>query len=124
MKILEKSKIDGKLATLIMPFNKLLFPKESPKAYEKLSVNISANLLGTGGAATPSGIDAMSLMKSKKNKIMLVALNSLSLQLIPTTVIAMRATKGAIVNIILASLIATFFTTAIGAILVKVLIKK
>ncbi len=124
MKILEKCGIDRKLGKLINPISKKLFPKENAKVYEKLNLNISANLLGTGGAATPSGIETVGLMKSKKNKIMLVTVNALSIQLIPTTVISMRALKGAGVNILLPSLIATLVTTTIGVILVKLLVKE
>ncbi len=124
MKILEKSGAERWLGRLIKPFTKRLFPKENDEVYEKLNVNISANLLGMGGAATPSGIEATHLMKSKKNKIMLVTVNALSIQLIPTTVISMRALKGASVNILLPCLIATLVTTTIGVILVKLLVKE
>ncbi len=124
MKILEKSGVEKRLGHLIKPLTKKLFPKENDKVYEKLNVNIAANLLGTGGAATPSGIEATHLMKSKKNKILLVTVNALSIQLIPTTVISMRALKGASINVILPSLIVTLVTTALGIVLVKVFVKE
>ncbi|MBQ8178735.1 MAG: hypothetical protein IJ033_06070 [Clostridia bacterium] len=124
IKILEKSKLDKSLAKLISPLNKALFPKEKKSAYAHLSLNLSTNLLGIGGASTPSGLKAMEEMTSKKNKIMLVVINSLSIQIIPTTVVAMRAAKGSAVDIILPSLLVTALTTVIGVVLVRVLVKE
>ena len=109
---------------LLLPLNKFLFPLEKEKAYEYLSVNVSSNLLGIGGASTPSGLKAMENMSSKKNKIMLVVLNSLSLQLIPTTVIAMRASGGSKIDVVLPTLLTTLITTIIGVTLVKIFVKK
>ena len=65
----------------------------------------------------------MKSMTNKKNRIMLVVLNSTSLQLIPTTVIGLRANAGGIKDIILPSLIATVLTTIIAVVLVKVFVK-
>ena len=123
-KMLEKSGISKKSQKLLLPVNKFLFPNEKEKTYEYLSINLSGNLLGIGGASTPSGLNAMENITSKKNKTMLVVINSLSIQLVPTTVIAMRSSKGAIIDIVLPSLIATIITTSIGIILVKLLVKK
>ena len=116
--------MNKKCERVLRPINNVLFPLEKEKAYEQLSINLSSNLLGIGGASTPSGLKAMQNMASKKNKIMLVVINSLSIQLIPTTVVAMRYAKGSSIDIILPSLITTFITTAIGIALVKVLVKK
>ena len=123
-KILERCGVNKKCERVLRPINNVLFPLEKEKAYEQLSINLSSNLLGIGGASTPSGLKAMQNMASKKNKIMLVVINSLSIQLIPTTVVAMRYAKGSSIDIILPSLITTFITTAIGIALVKVLVKK
>ena len=122
-KIFEKSGISRKVGKLLTPINKRLFPNENNNAYSHLSLNLSANLLGMGGAATPSGLDAMKSMTNKKNRIMLVVLNSTSLQLIPTTVIGLRANAGGIKDVILPSLIATVLTTIIAVVLVKVFVK-
>ena len=123
-KILEKGKVDGALQRALNPVNKRLFPKENEVAYKHLSVNISTNLLGIGGASTPSGILAIENMKSRKNKLMLVVMNSLSIQLIPTTVLALRAGSGGKIDVILPTLIATTFTSVLGIILVKVFVKE
>lgn len=123
LKILEKSRLDKGLAKLLKKPIGFLFSGESAEAYNYLSLNISANILGMGGAATPTGIKSMETMRLKKNKIMLVVLNATSIQLIPTTIVAMRATFGSVSDIILPSLIATIFTSVISIFLVKVFVK-
>ncbi|MBO5776175.1 MAG: hypothetical protein J6R35_02260 [Clostridia bacterium] len=122
-KILEKSGVTKKIGKGLSPINKRLFPKEKDVSYSHLSLNLSAKVLGMGGAATPSGLDAMKTMENRKNKIMLVVINSTSLQLIPTTVIALRASAGGVKDIILPSLISTIVTTVIAIILVKIFVK-
>ena len=78
-----------------------LFPemKNNEKAKEEISMNIIANILGLGNAATPLGLKAMKTMQKDNDKkdtlsnsmAMFIVLNTASLQLIPTTVIAIRA---------------------------------
>ena len=89
---------------LLKPIMKFLFPeiKGNPKAQDEISMNMVANILGLGNAATPLGLKAMeSLQKENKNKkelsnsmIMLTVLNTASIQLIPTTIIAIRSSLG------------------------------
>lgn len=89
------------VAKLIRPVTKLLFPrlKSSSPAIEKICANISANLLGVGNAATPAGIEAMNeLDKLNKNPFcasdemcIFTVINTASIQLVPTTIIALRA---------------------------------
>ena len=100
-----------------------IFPNESEKCYDYLSVNLSANMLGMGSAGTPAGIDATENMTSKKNKIMLIVINSSSVQLIPTTMIALRSSAGATTDIILPSILATIVTTLTGFALVKIFVR-
>ena len=64
-----------------------------------MSLNLSANLLGLGNAATPAGVRAAELLARRGEEglralAMLLALNNSSLQLMPTTVIALRAQAG------------------------------
>ncbi len=90
---------------LLKPVIKMLFPeiKENPKAQNEISMNMIANILGLGNAATPLGLKAMdTLQKENKNKkelsnsmIMLIVLNTASIQLVPTTIIAIRSSLGA-----------------------------
>ena len=100
MKIAMETKIIKKFTKIINPLFKILFPdiKINSQAYKHISMNIIANILGLGNAATPLGIKAMqSMQEDNKNKdsitnsmAMLIVLNTASIQIIPTTVIAIR----------------------------------
>ncbi len=105
MHIAEKSGLTDKLCLLFRPIAKLLFRGLDPqsKAFQAISMNITANLLGLGNAATPFGMEAMSQLE-RENKtpevasnhmIMFVVLNTASLQLLPTTLATMRLQHGA-----------------------------
>ena len=100
MQIAVKTSIIEKITKLLRPIIKKLFPdvNEEDEAHKQISMNIIANMMGMGNAATPSGIKAMqSLQKKNKNKkelsntmAMFIVLNTASIQIIPTTVIAIR----------------------------------
>ena len=93
-----------KIAKILKPIMKFLFPKldNNSSTYKDISMNIIANILGLGNAATPLGIKAMkSLQRDNKNKSVLtndmatfIVLNTASIQIIPTTVIAIRNSLG------------------------------
>lgn len=87
------------LARGMKPLTKKLFRAENESALEKIAVNLSANLLGMGGAATPAGISAMHLLGAEKDaeysRAMLFAVNCAGLQIFPTTVVSLRASAGA-----------------------------
>ncbi|MEF3301855.1 nucleoside recognition domain-containing protein [Paenibacillus sp. GYB003] len=100
MRIAEDSGLLGKLAKLLRPIVRLLFPdvpKDHP-AVGYIMSNMSANLLGLGNAATPMGIKAMQELQSlnpdkqtaSPAMCTLLALNTASITLIPTTLIAIR----------------------------------
>lgn len=98
MKIAEKTGLSQKLEKLLSPVIRFLFPNAGSEAKKHIAMNISANFLGMGNAATPMGIKAMqALDKENLNPLyasddmcMLVVLNTASIQLIPTTIIALR----------------------------------
>lgn len=102
LKIAEKSGAADKLQRLLSPLVKRLFPKSGEKARKYITMNMSANILGMGNAATPMGVKAMrELDEENKNPLyasdamcMLVVLNTTSFQLIPTTIIALRTAAG------------------------------
>lgn len=104
MEIAKRSGLTDILAKIFSPVLRLLFRdvKKDSDALRFMSLNISANLLGLGNAATPFGIKAMNeLNKSGKNDgvatdsmVLFVVLNTASLQLFPTTVAAYRARYG------------------------------
>jgi len=105
MEVMKRAKISEKIAKILRPAIKRLFPgtKSDSLALEAVSANVSANLLGLGNAATPLGIKAAELFSKASTKIgtatndmcMLVVMNTASIQLIPTTVAAVRAGYGA-----------------------------
>lgn len=104
MNIAEKSGLTKALAKAFSPILCFLFPeyKDKENVMGAISMNITANLLGLGNAATPFGIRAISEMsKYSTNKktagdsmIAFVVLNTASIQLIPTTIAALRRSAG------------------------------
>ncbi|MBQ3054581.1 MAG: spore maturation protein A [Oscillospiraceae bacterium] len=96
MEVMRESGLAEKLARLLSPLLKRLFPSANSDTLSHLSANVSANLLGLGNAATPAGIRAAEgLRNSPSDLTMLTVINTSSLQLIPTTVAAIRASAGA-----------------------------
>ena len=123
LKIWEKLNFDKFCARKSIGLLKKFFPGENDSCYADLSVNLSANFLGMGSAGTPAGINACKKMISPKNKTMLIVINSTSIQLIPTTIVAIRTAHSASSDIILPTLISTFLSTFIGIVMVKIFVK-
>ncbi len=110
------------LSKLFQPVILWLFP-EIPKDHQAISYilsNITANIFGLGNAATPMGIKAMEEMKrlsgsntASRSMITFLALNTSSLTLVPTTVIAIRTQYGAHspTEIVGTTIMATMITT-------------
>ncbi len=102
MEIAEESGLTKKIATLFRPVTGRLLPafRKDAKVLGLVSMNITANLLGLGNAATPLGLAALQEMTAKTGKtatrevITLVVLNTCSVQLIPATAAAMRLAAG------------------------------
>ena len=104
MEIAEKSGITNLLSKLFSPLLSKLFKNvdKNSTAMGYISLNISANLMGLGNAATPLGLNAMKeLKKINHNKsvasddmLLFVVLNTASLQLVPTTLCAYRQSYG------------------------------
>lgn len=131
LKIVEETGLDKKLTKLLRPVIRLLFGKTDDYTENQIAINITSNLLGMGNASTPSGMNAISGLDTKSSKyatsamIMVIILNSTSLQLIPTTVIGLRVTAGSTspADIIIPTLIATIASTVAGVLLVKLFSK-
>lgn len=126
--LMEKSGLTKTLSKILKKPLKLLFG-ELGEAEEATVINVSANVLGLGGIATPSGIDAISAFDKRDNryaKAMLFVLSATSLQLIPTSVISLRAANGSAfpTDVILPSFIASAVSTVCGILLVRIFIKK
>lgn len=101
MEILEETGDLNRIGKVFRRFAKPLFPcLEDEECWSAMCVNLSANVLGLGNAATPAGIRAASLLARHgevglRALAMLLALDNASLQLIPTTVITLRRAAGA-----------------------------
>ena len=136
MNIAVKTSLIKKLTKFLKPLIRILFPdlKNDQKVSEEVSMNMIANILGLGNASTPLGLKAISSMQEKnkdKSKLnnsmaMFILINTASLQIIPTTVIAIRSSLGSAdpSKIILAvwfATIAAFLTAVISG---KILSKK
>lgn len=104
MKIASKTSFVHRLSKWLKPLMKFLFPeiKENEGAYNEISMNIIANIFGLGNAATPLGLKAMKSMQEKNSNkdtltnsmAMFILINTASIQLIPTTAIAIRNSLG------------------------------
>ena len=103
-RVLEQSGLSAALTRLLRPLLARLFPQaaQDETASAALSGNFAANLLGLGNAATPLGVAAARRMQAlsgceaaSDELCRLVVLNTASIQLLPTTVAALRASLGA-----------------------------
>lgn len=127
MKILEKSGLSALLVKALGPLAKFLFPsvpRDHP-AMSSILMTMSADMLGMGSAATPIGLKAMKQLqelnpdKETASPAMctFLAMNTSSITLIPTTIIALRAASGSLnpAMIIPTALVATCssFTAAL-----------
>ena len=100
MRIAKKSGLLDKLAKLLTPILRFIFPEipASHPAFSYISINIIMNMLGVGNAATPFGLKAMkSLQELNKEKdtasrsmITFIILNTAAVTIIPTTIISLR----------------------------------
>ena len=105
MRLAERSGLVKVLARALRPLMGRLFPDVPPEhpAMAAMVMNIAANMLGLGNAATPLGLKAMSLLErinprpgtATNAMCTFLAVNTSSVQLIPATVIALLAAKGA-----------------------------
>ncbi len=135
MKLAEKAGIINLIGKLLKPIMKLLFPEvpEDHPAMGSMIMNMAANLLGLGNAATPLGIKAMKelqeLNEDKKtatnSMCMFLAINTSSVTLIASTVIAYRVAAGSgnPTEIIGPTIIASVFGTIVAIISAKILEK-
>jgi spore maturation protein A len=131
MRIVEKSGILNRISRAIKPVVRILFSdiQNNTKAINAVIMCIAANMFGIGNSATALGIKAMEEMqKGNKNKstalnsmCMLLVINMSSIQLIPLTIIKMRADAGALNpnDIILPTIVATSFSTIIAILFAK-----
>lgn len=128
----EKSGIAAALAKFLRKFVKRLFKSDDPEFAESVCMNISANLLGIGALATPHGVKAAKLLDGSESigekereyaLAMLFTLNAASLQIVPSSVIALRTAAGSAApsSVVLPILLSSAFFLAIALPATKIL---
>lgn len=126
LKCIEVSGLDKKITLVMRPFLRKIVGKYDEYTESQIAMNVSSSILGMGNASTPSGINAFSGMAKGKyitaGMATLLILNTSSLQLIPSTIISMRAFCGSAnpSDIILPCLISAVGSCVIGVVLVKI----
>lgn len=133
MQIANKTSVINKLTKILKPLIRIIFPKINTKIEKEISMNMIANILGLGNAATPLGLKAMKSMQEENPKkeilsdsmAMFIIINTASIQIIPTTVIAIRNSMGSSnpTAIVVPIWIASVITATAGIIITKIFIK-
>ena len=131
MEVMRRAGLAEKLSRLLAPVLRRLFPQVAGDRdiMDSISANVSANLLGLGNAATPLGLEAARRMGKRSGGAasdalcMLVVCNTASIQLIPTTVAAVRAGAGSRTpfDILPAVWLASAISVGVGILACKVL---
>ena len=133
MQIANKTSAIDKLTKILKPLIRIIFPKISTKTEKEISMNMIANILGLGNAATPLGLKAMKSMQEENPKkeilsdsmAMFIIINTASIQIIPTIVIAIRSSMGSSnpTAIVVPIWIASVITATAGIVITKIFIK-
>lgn len=128
IEILKALNVPDKLNQWLKPLLHFLMPSiQKEETLKAVTMNMSANLLGLGNAATPMGMEAMRRMEEERlgdsgvqhAMFMLLIINATSIQLIPTTILTLRiaANSGNVNAVIVPSLLCTAASTIVGVVL-------
>jgi spore maturation protein A len=135
MKIAEKSGLTAKLAALMEPILKKIYKSagRDKRALGAIVMNLTANMMGLSNAATPFGIKAMEEMQrlnpdketASDDMALFLVMNAACIQLLPATVISLRAAAGSSNPgmIILPAILATATAAIVGVVCCKILEK-
>lgn len=131
MQVMDDCKLSNKLSNALSKPVQYVFGRTDKETEKNICLNIASNIIGIGSAATPYGIKAMQGLdkgnkKATRAMIMLVVINSTGIQILPTTVIGMRALAGSVSPscILWPTIIATFVPTLLGILLVATIYRK
>ena len=136
MKIAERAGLTHALARMLRPLLRRVFPDVPPDhpAMGAMVMNLSANMLGLGNAATPLGLTAMRELETLNKRpgvasdamVVFLAINTTSITLVPATIIALRSAAGssAPAEILIPTLCATVCGTAFAVALARVWVKR
>lgn len=125
--IVKETKLQKALAKLFRPaIVRLMNHEDNKDAIQAVCMNLTANFLGLGNAATPYGMEAASMLDASGSKAgnrhalyMLLIINATSIQLLPTTVLTLRIGAGSADPnaILLPTLLSTAVSTGVGVLL-------
>lgn len=134
MNIAENTGVTQLVAKLLSPLMKILFPKlKDKRAKDAIVMNMTANMLGLSNAATPLGLKAMQELKrlsdgrtATDEMCMFIVINTASLQIIPSTVIALRQSAGSVTptDIIIPVWLCSICVITVGVLAVKIFSKR
>ena len=131
MQVLDDCKLSHKLSNVLSRPIRKIFGQTDKETEKNICLNIASNIIGIGSAATPYGVKAMKGLdnggeKATRAMIMLVVINSTGIQILPTTVIGMRAMAGSVSPscVMWPTIIATFIPTILGILLVALFYRK
>ncbi len=126
LNVAEQAGLVRALSKLLSPVLRLLFP-DAGRAKEAISLNLAANLLGMGNAATPYGLDAMRLLNEANPRpgvatnemCVLLAVNASCLELFPTSLVGIRLSFGSVSPSapVLPTLLSSFAATLVAVVL-------
>ncbi len=129
MRVWEDSGVSRGVSKLLKPLVKRVLKTDDQAALDAACMNLSVNMLGISGAATPYGVQTAQLLDKTENaefsSAMFFVLNATSLQLLPTSMVAVRVAlhSAAPTDIILPTLFTSIFSTALAVALTLVFIK-
>ncbi len=131
MEIADSSGITKGISKMLSPLMKLIFPRlrQEKDALEAISMNVTANILGLGNAATPLGLEAMRRLqqinsdtsRASDEMVIFVVMNTAAMHIIPTTVATLRGQYGSVSPM---SILPASFLTSLCALAVAVLCAK
>ena len=132
MNIAQSTGITEAVAKILSPLTKILFPKlKDKRAKDAIIMNMTANMLGLSNAATPFGLKAMEELKRLSDSksatdemCMFIVINTASIQLIPSTVIALRQGAQTPTDIIIPVWICSICVVTVGILAVKIFSKR
>ncbi|MGN0572285.1 MAG: nucleoside recognition domain-containing protein [Candidatus Fimenecus sp.] len=132
MEIAQRGGVTGIIQKMLSPLLNLLFPnhKNNDSVKNAIAMNMTANILGLGNAATPLGLEAMRRLKQNTygkdtatdDMIRFVVLNTASIRMIPTTVAMLRFEAGssAPMEILPISAIVSLLSCSVGLFVCRV----
>lgn len=132
MEIADESGVTERISKLLSPIIGLIFPRIRKEKYilEAISMNITANVLGLGNAATPLGLEAMRRLQSVNSEkdvasdemVVFVVMNTAAMHIIPTTVATLRGQYGSIspMSIMPASILTSFCALSAAVLVAKI----